>query len=99
MTPAFPAWPDMLRDQITQAGTLRQAITGTRPACDTRFGSSTDVCVFAGLCNDRTYRGVISNQGAGSFSNSHSPRSEGTFHVYVPETPSFVWWIEAKAKP
>jgi hypothetical protein len=32
------------------------AITGTRPACDTRFGSSNDACVRARLCNNRTYQ-------------------------------------------
>ena len=33
-----------------------RAITGTRPACDTRFGSSNDARVFARLCNNRTYK-------------------------------------------
>jgi len=31
-----------------------RAMTGTRPARDTRFGSSNDACVFAGSCNNRT---------------------------------------------
>jgi len=30
------------------------AMAGTRPACDTRFGSSNDACVLAGLCHNCT---------------------------------------------
>ena len=33
-----------------------RAITGTSPACDTRFGSSNDACVLARLCNNRIYK-------------------------------------------
>ena len=31
-----------------------RAMTGTRPARDTRFGSSNDACVLAGSCDNRT---------------------------------------------
>ena len=37
-----------------QRESLKQAITGTRPARDTRFGSSNVACVFARSCNNRT---------------------------------------------
>ena len=54
--PARPAGPDVLSDQPGQPGALRQAITGTSPARDTRLGSSKDACVLARLCNNRTYK-------------------------------------------
>jgi hypothetical protein len=38
--PAPAARPDMLRHQIAQPGVLHEGITGTSPACETRFGSS-----------------------------------------------------------
>ena len=45
-----------LQVRVDAASPARSAsvITGTRPACDTRFGSSNDACVFARLCNNRT---------------------------------------------
>src|ERR1039457_3183182 len=33
-----------------------RAMTGTSPACDTRFGSSKDAWVFARLCNNPSYK-------------------------------------------
>jgi hypothetical protein len=72
-----------------------RAITGTRPACDTRFGSSKDACVLARLCNNRTYE-VSSRLGAGSFIHSHRPSSEGTFHVDTPQSTLIDRWIEAE---
>ena len=75
-----------------------RAITGTRPACDTRFGSSNDACVLA-----RGYATIALTRcplepGTGSFDNSHSPRSEGTFHVDTPENTLIDRWIEAKSR-
>ena len=51
---ALAARRDVLRDQVARPARSARAITGTRPACDTRFGSSNDACVFARLCNNRT---------------------------------------------
>ena len=51
--PALAARRDVLRDQARRARpAAASAITGTRPACDTRFGSSKDACVFARLWNE-----------------------------------------------
>ena len=49
---ALAARPDVLRDQVARPARSARAITGTRPACDTRFGSSNDACVLARLCNN-----------------------------------------------
>jgi hypothetical protein len=68
------------------AGPARWArvITGTRPARDTRFGSSNVAWILARSCNNRTCE-VSSQLDDGSFSNSHRPSSEGTFRVAAPE--------------
>jgi hypothetical protein len=39
---------DVLRSQVAGPARCAKAITGTSPACDTRFGSSKDPCVFTG---------------------------------------------------
>ena len=58
-TPARPRRPpqriraDRLKDQVTATGTV-PAPHRTRPARDTRFGSSNVACVFARSCNNRT---------------------------------------------
>ncbi len=52
--PARPADPDVLPGQVTQATCSARAITGTRPACDTRCGSSNVAWIFARSCNNRT---------------------------------------------
>jgi len=44
--PSSAGDPDVLTGQGSQAGPLRQAITGTRPARETRFGSSNDAWIF-----------------------------------------------------
>ena len=62
-------------------------MTGTRPARDTRFGSSNDACVFAGSCDNRTCEVSSPARVSGSFSNSHCPSSEGTFRVDTPIQP------------
>ena len=62
-----------------------RAVTGTRPACDTRFGSSNATRVLAVLCDNRTYE-VSSRAGYWKRGNSHYPSSEGTFHVNDPES-------------
>ena len=49
------------------------AMTGTRPARDTRFGSSNDACVFRRIMRQLHLRGVLSAAVHGSFSNSHRP--------------------------
>ena len=59
-------------------------MTGTRPACDTRCGSSNVAWIFASSCNNRICE-VSSQPDDGSFSNSHRPSSEGTFRVDAPE--------------
>ena len=53
-TPHRPPIRDVLADQLRRPQRSARAITGTRPARDTRFGSSNDACVFAGSCNNRT---------------------------------------------
>ena len=57
---AFPDRPDALGDRPAEPGPpsparSARAISGTSPARDTRFGSSNDTCVLAGLCNNRAY--------------------------------------------
>ena len=82
---ALAARRDVLRDQVRQARRAAPAPSpGPGPACDTRFGSSNDACVFARLCNNRTCRCPL-EPGAGSVRNSHRPSSEGTFRVDTPE--------------
>jgi hypothetical protein len=52
-----PHGPPTLRCSLTSAARPQRcarAITGTRPARDTRFGSSNDACVRAGSCDNRT---------------------------------------------
>ena len=51
-------------------------ITGTRPECDTRFGSSKDACVLARLCTI-ALDGCPFELTDGSFKHSHRPSSKG----------------------
>ena len=49
--------------QFAQPARCASAITGTRPARDTRFGSSNQACVLARACNNRIYK-VFSRTGS-----------------------------------
>ena len=71
-----------------------RAITGTRPARDTRFGSSNVAWIFASSCNNRTCE-VSSQPDDGSFSNSHRPSSEGTFRVDAPH-PAPIYAVDSR---
>src|SRR5690348_7203594 len=56
LTPHSPAGRTGPAARSGSPARCARAITGTRPACDTRFGSSNDACVFARLCNNRTWQ-------------------------------------------
>ena len=52
--PAPAGKPHVLTSQLRQARRWASAITGTRPALDTRWGSSNVAWIFAKPCNNRT---------------------------------------------
>ena len=97
-SPAFaPHGPPMLtcsRARANRPARSARLITGTRPARDTRFGSSNRAEIFSGSCDNRTCQ-VSSRTGPWKLGNSHRPRSEGTFHDPAPETAQISRWIEA----
>ena len=82
-----PHRPPTLRCSLASSARPQRcarAITGTRPARDTRFGSSNDACVLAGSCNNRTcevssparrrkLQQLPSSQFRGHLSRRHAP--------------------------
>jgi SAM-dependent methyltransferase len=60
-------------------------MTGTKPAADTRFGSSNTADPTANVCEDCTGN-AFRTRDVFDFSNRYCPRSEGIFAVYTPIT-------------
>jgi len=82
---AFPARPDEPRDQLAETGALRQGHHRDQP-CMRHEIRVIERCARPREAMQQSHlQGVLSNRGTGSISNSHSPRSEGTFHVNAPE--------------
>src|SRR5712671_4217594 len=57
LTPHSPPGATWSATRSASPARSASVITGTRPACDTRFGSSKDACVFARPCNNRSGSG------------------------------------------
>ena len=54
LTPHSPPGRTCSATRSASPARCASAITGTKPECDTRFGSSKDAFVLARLCNNRT---------------------------------------------
>ena len=88
-----PHGPPVLRCSLTRSDSpafSARAITGTRPARDTRFGSSNDACVFGRSCNNRTCevsspaRRRKLQQLPSSQLRGHLSRRRARMHTYLP---------------
>ena len=83
---ALAARADVLRDQVRQPGALRPGPSPGPARRATRdSGRRTMRASARGYATIALTRCPL-EPGTGSFSNSHSPRSEGTFHVDTPES-------------
>jgi hypothetical protein len=94
-TPHRPPIPTCSSTRPARPARCASAITGTKPASDTRFGSSNVACVFAKSCNNRTCE--VSSQ-AGTWKLQQLPSSQFRGHLSrrraLTPTP-ITRWIEA----
>ena len=72
------------------------AMTGTRPARDTRFGSSNDACVFSGSCDNCTCEVSSRPRFMEASVTPIVPAQRAPFASPRPDVPLFTRWIEAK---
>ena len=92
---AFPARADVLRDQVASPARCARAITGTSPACDTRFGSSNDALRPREAMQQSHLQGVLSNRVLEASDTPILPGQRAPFTLTRPKTPLIDRWIEA----
>ena len=85
-SPASAAWP----------ARSARAMTGTRPARDTRFGSSNLACIFARSCNNRICEVSSPLGNVVASATPIVPVQRAPFASARPNEPLFTRWIEAK---
>ena len=75
-----------------------RAISGTRPLCDTRCGSSKVACVFARSCNNRTCEVSFRPGNVEASGTPIVPAQRHLSRLTRPNEPPFTRWIEAKVR-
>ena len=80
---------DVPGGQAPARSAAASAITGTRPARDTRFGSSNDACVRAGSCDNRTCE-ASSDSGLEASATPIVPAQQGTFRIDTPQMQTYL---------
>ena len=94
--PAFPARPDVLRDQIAEPGALRQGHHRDQPGVRHEI-RVVERCVRLRQAMQQSHlQGVLSNRVLEASETPILPGQRAPFTLTRPKTPLFDRWIEAK---